>query len=263
MIMLRQETIDEIILTLPSCSEIYDHHGLLSDWARKRNKYRDFDDAVKNGGKRADFEWLLEKDMSPTRSLELALSSPAYMRWLQAKNCICYLRPRCTVRNMADCTWSKNVLQVLYMCKIEVSSDWCHFALSACRQGRLDVIKWMYRSGQLRMEVTEYMDEAAAHGRQNILEWFDAHGAMCSTNAMNFAARNGQLETIKWLHDRDYNCTTFAINEAAKAGHRHVVEWLLANRDEGYNNGIDTMVDDFHILLLLDKYKGTHRRPIL
>lgn len=44
------------------------------------------------------------------------------------------------------------------------------------------------------------MDEAAANGYLNVVQWLHANRTEgCTTKAIQYAARNGHLEVVRWL----------------------------------------------------------------
>ncbi|TMW58952.1 hypothetical protein Poli38472_007097 [Pythium oligandrum] len=55
-----------------------------------------------------------------------------------------------------------------------------------------------------------------------------------TTDAMDQAAKHGRLDVVKWLHtNRREGCTKKAMDGAVEEGHYDVVKWLCENRTEG------------------------------
>ena len=88
--MLPQETIDDIILSLDKYDQIYSSRSLLSDWAARRCRYKDFRDAIVNGGRARDFDWLLEHGARNER-VAFKTVSMDYIRWLDSIDCLVVL----------------------------------------------------------------------------------------------------------------------------------------------------------------------------
>ncbi|RLN43696.1 hypothetical protein BBJ28_00013361 [Nothophytophthora sp. Chile5] len=91
------------------------------------------------------------------------------------------------------------------------------------------------RDGRKPWATNAAMDEAAAGGHLEVVQWLHANRTEgCTTVAMDGAAFNGHLRVVQWLHaNRSEGCTTLAMNGAAACGHLEVVQWLHANRSEG------------------------------
>lgn len=104
---------------------------------------------------------------------------------------------------------------------------------SAASRGRLAMIKWLHEK-QVPF-TTDAMDEAAANGHCDVVEWLHRHrNEGCTTKAMDGAASGGHLDILKLLHyERTEGCTTNAMDMAASHGHLHVVKFLHFNRAEG------------------------------
>ena len=131
----------------------------------------------------------------------------------------------------------------------------------AIKHGNIDVIEWLYNTGQYisnccmykasknnQIEIlkwfhkrnlgvwsTKVMDYAAAKGHIGIVKWLHKNRTEgCTVNAMDWAAAKGKLEMVKWLHEnRTEGCTVNAMSMAAINCHIDTVKWLHENRKEG------------------------------
>ncbi|GAB9469639.1 hypothetical protein Gpo141_00006912 [Globisporangium polare] len=106
---------------------------------------------------------------------------------------------------------------------------------NAAAGGFLDVVQWLHANRPLDGCTTKAMDQAAAHEHLHVLQWLHEHRSEgCTTAAMDNAAANGHLNVIQWLHEnRVEGCTTAAMDAAAREGHLEVVRWLHRHRLEG------------------------------
>ncbi|GMF26408.1 unnamed protein product [Phytophthora fragariaefolia] len=98
--------------------------------------------------------------------------------------------------------------------------------LVAATDGHLRVTKASTRRSEWCS--TDAMDEAAANGQQQVLQWLHENRPEGSTTtAMNEAAANGFMEVVQWLQtNRSEGCTSRALEYAARTGHLNVVQWL-------------------------------------
>ncbi|KAF0691183.1 Aste57867_17531 [Aphanomyces stellatus] len=72
------------------------------------------------------------------------------------------------------------------------------------------------------------MDNVAANGHLDMLEYLHEHDATCTTDAMDLAAGNGHFEIVQWLDVmRMEGCTAKAMNMAAGRGDLTMVEYLV------------------------------------
>ncbi|RQM12518.1 hypothetical protein B5M09_010455 [Aphanomyces astaci] len=91
-----------------------------------------------------------------------------------------------------------------------------------------------------RLPTNAIMDNAAAHGHLQILQFLDSTSLVfpCSTNAMDLGARNGHYDVVRWLHLHRLStgCTANAMAWAAWKGHDRIVRYLhthqLSSRPE-------------------------------
>ncbi|GMF25295.1 unnamed protein product [Phytophthora lilii] len=104
----------------------------------------------------------------------------------------------------------------------------------AAANGRLEALQWLHDN---RTEgcTTAAMDEAAANGHLDVVKWLhETRSEGCTSNAMDFATANGHLEIVQWLQAHTSGgCTTMAMDAAAARGHLKVLQWLSLNRSEG------------------------------
>ncbi|OWY99947.1 hypothetical protein PHMEG_00028966 [Phytophthora megakarya] len=111
-------------------------------------------------------------------------------------------------------------------------------AVLAVRNDHLDTVKWLLDNHR-SLSHDGMIEEAARHGRLNILQYFHRipheDGYLPRfRNAIDVAATDGHLSVVKWLHEnRSDGCTYRAMNNSAGNGHLGVVKWLNANRSEG------------------------------
>ena len=79
---------------------------------------------------------------------------------------------------------------------------------------------------------TQIMDDAAIHGRLDVVKWLHENRTEgCTKVAMNHAACGGFIDIVKWLHEnRTEGCTTGAMDLAAANGYLNIVKWLHENR---------------------------------
>ncbi|KAG1705953.1 hypothetical protein DVH05_002515 [Phytophthora capsici] len=99
--------------------------------------------------------------------------------------------------------------------------------------GDLQFVQWLYHKGY--RFTGNAMDDAAARGYLAVVRWLHHHveNIKCSTAAMDKAAANGFLVTVQFLHkNRKEGCTTRAMDDAACNGHFEVVKFLYNNRSE-------------------------------
>ncbi|KAL7753132.1 hypothetical protein RI367_001584 [Sorochytrium milnesiophthora] len=106
---------------------------------------------------------------------------------------------------------------------------------AACTTGNLALVQWMYQLLDPTDPSPDPLDEAAAAGRMQMVQWLHNHTALpCTTKAMDGAAKAGRLDIVCYLHEnRSEGCTTAAMDGAATEGHMNVLEWLHENRCEG------------------------------
>lgn len=105
--------------------------------------------------------------------------------------------------------------------------------VNAVRRGDLEVVRWLVQqylpSGRIRQAV----DEAAALGRTDILQWLrDKHDerTVWGHKEMLLAAKSDHFDTIKWLLDRSPRLSAEEKNSllyyAMGNGNVEMVEWL-------------------------------------
>ncbi|KAI8928724.1 hypothetical protein BC831DRAFT_509782 [Entophlyctis helioformis] len=87
------------------------------------------------------------------------------------------------------------------------------------------------------------------------------NGVRFTAKVMDEAAATGSLETVQWLHaNRSEGCTKKAVESAIKHKHWDVAAWLLKNRSEGCTPaGVLAAIEDGHadIVKLLHAHAGT------
>ena len=121
----------------------------------------------------------------------------------------------------------------------------------------LESIKWLYRKGlQINNDLVE---EAARHGRIDVMKWIRDRGYPWSSSTTEVAASYGQLKFLKWI--RKYGCPWSKSTAlfAAENGQLEVVRYAIKhncpyNMVEMYdrmNNGHTTNFDE--ILKLFNK----------
>ncbi|KAF0685213.1 hypothetical protein As57867_022785, partial [Aphanomyces stellatus] len=78
------------------------------------------------------------------------------------------------------------------------------------------------------------LDAAARAGMLDMVHQMHADKVTCTTEAMDNAAAKGHLEIVEFLHThRTEGCTGAAVTNAAAAGHVAVVTYLVLHRNEG------------------------------
>jgi hypothetical protein len=170
------------------------------------------------------------------------------------------------------------VLQYLYEQGLLIEQAFKDMLLTAISGQPLEVLKWLvdHRPDSQQLPSFCLMDEAAAWGRLDVLQYFQrlqgpaftrnsfSHGEeaaplWCSTKAMDQASANGHLEVVKWLHEnRREGCTVGAMNGAASRGRPEVVKWLYANRSEGCT---EAAMDGAAAFGDLETVKWLHAKP--
>ena len=124
----------------------------------------------------------------------------------------------------------------------------------ACREGNIAQLRLSYQQlGQAQsclgqppanaVNAVSLVDEAAAFGHRNVLDWLIAQGANISqlngqhqTIAFSAAARN-QITILDYLHQHHLDLNHLdskaetCIFVAAARGHTETVEWLLTRSD--------------------------------
>ncbi|EGZ05550.1 hypothetical protein PHYSODRAFT_342352 [Phytophthora sojae] len=104
----------------------------------------------------------------------------------------------------------------------------------AAANGQLNAVEWLHEN---RTEgcTTAALDAAAANGYLAVVKWLHANRSEgCTSNAMDFAAEGGHLTIVKWFHaNTTAGCTTDTMDLAAAGGHLKTLEWLATNRSEG------------------------------
>lgn len=115
----------------------------------------------------------------------------------------------------------------------------------AAANGHLDVVQWL---DQNRSEgcTTKAMDSAAWHGHVHVLEYLHTHRHEgCTIAALTDAASHGQLDTVKWLHkNRSEGCSADTQRHALCFGHTHVLEYM-ARHTTYFSRGLllDSLTD--------------------
>ncbi|KAE9312824.1 hypothetical protein PF008_g19881 [Phytophthora fragariae] len=82
---------------------------------------------------------------------------------------------------------------------------------------------------------TAAMDNAAAIGRLDIVQWLHAHENTvgCTTAAMDNAASRGEIAIVEWLHHhRSDGGTSRGVDQAAMNGHRHILAFFKYRREQ-------------------------------
>lgn len=110
----------------------------------------------------------------------------------------------------------------------------------AAIHGRLDILKWFHETQPTRETTSETMDNAAINNHLVLLQWIHENRREdCSEEAIVLAAQRGHLEIVQWLHDhrpefqnRQGGCTPDVMDYAAQDEHLEVVQWLHEHRVE-------------------------------
>ena len=106
----------------------------------------------------------------------------------------------------------------------------CSYACTeACKEGRLDVLRWLTLDPSYEMD-RRWTYHAARNGHVDVLEWLADEGCSLAEDAASGAAEGGHLDALKWLVSMGCPWSGSVWNYAVKGRHEHVVEWL---RGEG------------------------------
>ena len=103
--------------------------------------------------------------------------------------------------------------------------------------GNIEIVKYLSNLGASC--TTKAMDNAAFHGRLDIVKWLHVNRSEgCTTKAMDAAAMMVELKVVEWLHlNRSEGCTIHAMDNASTYGNIVIVKWLHENRSEGCSVG--------------------------
>ncbi|KAF0689459.1 Aste57867_19094 [Aphanomyces stellatus] len=103
----------------------------------------------------------------------------------------------------------------------------------AVAQRNMSWARWLLTKKK-EMATSAAMDEAAANGQFEMVQFLHENDCTCTTNAMDAAAALGRLDMVAWFHEnRTEGCTTDAMDLASQHGHFDVMKWLHMHREEG------------------------------
>lgn len=123
----------------------------------------------------------------------------------------------------------------------EVFSEMCN---SACLHPdvRIEFLQWLkdYGYGYGWKFSENSMNNAAAIGRIDLLEWFHSNDCKFTMRGAKFAAFRGHFETLKWLYEHIDCCgkmdklsffsSSDIMDYAAGGGHIEILEWLYEHQ---------------------------------
>jgi hypothetical protein len=87
------------------------------------------------------------------------------------------------------------------------------------------------------------VQEAAAQGRHDVIEWAIRNGCGREDWACASAAGAGRTETVRWLREKGYTYNGQELMEAVRSGDRATISWLLANDCKWTGNECDYLDD--------------------
>jgi len=98
----------------------------------------------------------------------------------------------------------------------------------AARHGRLDVLKWLFDNHDNVFWGAHEMEAAAEHDHVQAIRWLEQHAPVSrKTKLLDLAAKNGDLALVKQLHESGREQATLAtFSAAADHGHLHVLKWM-------------------------------------
>jgi hypothetical protein len=67
------------------------------------------------------------------------------------------------------------------------------------RKGYASLLQWAWDRDRVCINRTMLLQEAALHGRLDIIQWLRTKGCPWSASACSYAALNGHLEALKWM----------------------------------------------------------------
>ncbi|GMF14848.1 unnamed protein product [Phytophthora lilii] len=98
----------------------------------------------------------------------------------------------------------------------------------AARHGRLDVLQWFFDNHDNVFWGAREMEAAAEHDHVQTIRWLEQHAPVTrKVKLLDLAAKNGNLALVKELHESGREQATLAtFGVAAAHGHLHVLKWM-------------------------------------
>lgn len=93
--------------------------------------------------------------------------------------------------------------------------------------------KYIEKTSMIRYNI----NDACRDGNLEVAKYMFSLGQDCTTWAIEDACANGHLKIVRYLiEERDKDCTTKAINHSVKNGHLPILQYLLEKQNKKFTN---------------------------